>query len=1048
MKKTIILAEIGFLISEILFFSGNLFSQENNYVYIDPHRGEKKYRKELIMNGNNVESMIGNWGVLGDGGPYSGVWPRGTGHDHIDQMSIMVTAQVPGIHGEDLHIVSDSYKDGADRAPDGHEYWWNPLPGYANEHRLFVDPISGLIDSTSEIATSTDSTTWPATWPGRDATWNGHWNGYFGKDQFNADKECIFVMDDSWNSEFPFYPYKNDSTRRGLGLQCETRMFQWVHPLAEDQIFIHFQITNVGDYNYSKNIYFGAYADTNPGGMGSVDDDSGFDKDFNMVFAWDNDNIGLWAKYRDILPGYMAWKFLESPGISNDGIDNDNDGLVDERRDNDAGNWIYGPVGKYGPEKWHWSGDEDGDWDPKIDDVGSDGIGPLDPNYVAPDADGTEGNGRPDQGEPDFGKTDNDESDQIGLTSFYSPHYGSVWIRDDEAVWKYTQPGIFQTPAQNSNNVWIFASGPFYLEPGQTERFSTCWIFGENEKEIYRNAYTSQRIYDNDYRFTKPPLQPKVRVIVGDKKVTLIWDDIAEHSKDPVYGFDFEGYRIYKGTNPQLTESRKITDSYGNFAYCKPIAQFDLRDGIKGLHPVALGEELGEEYDTGVHYYMGDDSGLQHYYVDTNVQNGVTYYYAVVSYDKGYYKGMDSRNLVPMSPSESPFEFTYENGVLKKISRNAVIATPNAPATNYLPGYTDANKDGTIKKLEGTSATGNVKVKVVVPDVLPDHHEFHISFESSVNNLGEIVTNAYSVIDVTAGKTIFDSIAVPIDPSSGKALTQWTSDLFDGMVLNFENGMPDFNKIKAMSGWSSNSQTNLMVDLTRGPHNATIPMNAVIEITDSLSAFPFKRTYQVYFKVYDFFTHDSIPFLFRDVNNDYKIGEGDGITLLAPTNSKKWAMAYKLKFKAPGSGDISIIPPSPGDMFRIKCDSPFKTGDEYAFQTYKSTQKPVRSDVLNKIAVVPNPYVLAASWERESPMSGRGERKIYFIHLPLKCTIRIFSQNGILLKTIYHNGAEANGSATWDLTTEDGLEVAFGIYIYHIEAPEIGQKVGTFAIIN
>jgi hypothetical protein len=423
-------------------------------------------------------------------------------------------------------------------------------------------------------------------------------------------------------------------------------MFQWAHPLAEDQIFIHFQITNVGDNvdfdRSNKPIYLGAFADTHPGGQGDHDDMSGWDKSQNLVFAWDYDNgaVSVWTKYLDILPGYIGWKYLESPGIKTDGIDNDNDGLIDESRDNDAGSLVFGPVGNYGPPKQHWSGDEDGDWVQATDDVGTDGLGPLDPKYKGPDADGSEGNGKPDQGEPNFGKTDNDESDQIGLTSFSSPQYGSNPIpQDDESLWNFIvnspgHPGVFSTPAQNANNLWIFASGPFNLKKKQTERFSVCWLFGESQIEINRNALTSQRIYDNDYRFTSPPVAPTVKAVAGDKRVVLYWDDLAEKSRDPLYGNDFEGYKIFRGTNAQVSESQTITDAYGTPTYRQPIAQFDLKNGIKGLHPVALGEELGEQYSSGSHYNMGDDTGLRHYYVDNNVINGVSYYYIVISYDQ------------------------------------------------------------------------------------------------------------------------------------------------------------------------------------------------------------------------------------------------------------------------------------------------------------------------------------------------------------------------------------------------------------------------------
>ena len=48
-------------------------------------------------------------------------------------------------------------------------------------------------------------------------------------------------------------------------------------------------------------------------------------------------------------------------------------------------------------------------------DVGKDGVGPLDRQYNGPDE--GEGDGLPTHGEPNFDETDKDESDQIGLTS-------------------------------------------------------------------------------------------------------------------------------------------------------------------------------------------------------------------------------------------------------------------------------------------------------------------------------------------------------------------------------------------------------------------------------------------------------------------------------------------------------------------------------------------------------------------------------------------------------------------------------------------------------
>jgi hypothetical protein len=104
---------------------------------------------------------------------------------------------------------------------------------------------------------------------------------------------------------------------------------------------------------------------------------------------------------------------------------------------------------------------------------------------------------------------------------------------------------------------------------------------------------------------------------------------------------------------------------------------------------------------------------------------------------------------------------------------------------------------------------------------------------------------------------------------------------------------------------------------------------------------------------------------------------------------------------------------------------------------------------LDKIKVVPNPYVAAASWEpRNTYSSGRGERQLHFTHLPQKCTIRIYTVSGELVATIDHDSDILDGTASWDLLTRDKLSVAYGVYIYHLDAPGVGEKVGKFAVIK
>jgi hypothetical protein len=1033
-----------------------LFAQnDNGEVFIDPNVGASTYRKTQVIDANQVETLFANWGIFGQRDKHpSGVWPKGTDHGHIHEMTLLCAGNVIGKNGKQYTIVSESYSEGYDT--DGRkEFWWNPLPGYASE-----------TNPTPEVAISSDKATWPAAWPDKmddaDKGWPGAWNGYFGKNQMTADQEAYYVIDDFSNSEFQYYPFGETGSninKRGLGLQVQTRLFEWQHSLAANQVFILFNISNASPTPYNGNIYMGAFADTHPGGLGSGNDQNGYSNKDDMVYAWAYQNKGVWDVYTDILPGYMAWKYLESPGML-DGVDNDNDGITDERRDNDAGALVTGSVGIYDDPKTHWSGDEDGDWDELSDDIGSDGIASTDLNYTGPDANGTEGNGRPDQGEPNFGILDNDESDQIGLTSFWEPLYSEfseVGVKNDEELWKYIQPGFQVVDNENvANYLWIFASGPFNLNSRATERFSTCFIFGQDQSVIFKRAATSQRIYDNDYSFAKPPELPTITAVPGDKKVTLYWDNFSERSYDPIYGRDFEGYRIYRGTDAQLTEAQQITDANGNVVYMKPIAQFDLVDDIKGIFPIALGAEDDPSGSYGIHYFMGEDTGLKYFYEDDELINGYTYFYVVVGYDKGYYTGMDDRNLAQMTPSESSWYITYTGGKVTSLSQNAVVVTPNALATNYLPGYVNnTDSAGAILKNENTHTAGKASISILNPEAIPENNEYEVTFQDQLTTNLETQTISYSVRNATTDEYLLKNYDVPFVPLDTNNIFEsgWVSAPFDGMYLTFKNGVPNDVKTSAMSRWNKeyyerDSATIMNTSVTKSSL-FTPAINATIEITSEIADTPYtivgaKQT-PVYYKIYNTYTKEKIRFSTGN-DKDGILNVGDRITLLG-YNGKAYSRMWSLSFSLP-SGQATGRAPIAGDKFSMVVDLPFTANDTLRFTTVASKAAQGNGESMNNIKVVPNPYVVAAAWEKSTTISGRGERRIDFIHLPSKCTIRIFTQNGVLLKTIEHNGVLTDGTASWDLTTRDGLEVAFGIYVYHIEAPGIGKKIGTFAIIN
>ncbi|MCL6099469.1 MAG: hypothetical protein M1391_12930 [Bacteroidetes bacterium] len=429
----------------------------SNYGYaqriVDKNKGDHNQTRKGFMDGNLAATVYYNFGER----VCSGVWPKGTNHTYVDGVAIIVQAEAKDPAGNLIHPLETNYYEFTRYDPaTGITYGWWPLPGYAAPY-------------SSSPARSDDNSTWPMTWPDRTSDWNGYWNGFFGKGVMNADVETFFVFDDNEDREYilknNFKPDTFDPTRGGLGMQVKARGFQWSQVLAQDVIFWYYEITNMTTTDYDKTL-FAQYVDW---GIGGHDNSSNNAGDYNevlaMSYAWSTvafGNPGNWSPV-----GLAGYAFLESPGISNDRVDNDYDGLTDERRDNDAKVFINNvnqdPYIK-NPDRdtvrfhqfygyaWrpHWDADENANWrsytdlngngkwdngEPLNDDVGTDGIGPLDAGYSRPDPDGSEGDGKPEQGEPNFGILDKDESDQLGLTGFAIYPVHKYELNRDEENW-------------------------------------------------------------------------------------------------------------------------------------------------------------------------------------------------------------------------------------------------------------------------------------------------------------------------------------------------------------------------------------------------------------------------------------------------------------------------------------------------------------------------------------------------------------------------------------------------------------------------------------
>ena len=478
-----------------------------------------------------------------------------------------------------------------------------------------------------------------------------------------------------------------------------------------------------------------------------------------------------------------------------------------------------------------------------------------------------------------------------------------------------------------------------------------------------------------------------------------------------------------------------------------------------------------KELLNGIKFYLGDDSGLQHSFTDTDVINGQKYYYAVVAYDFG---GDESNNIIP---SDSPMRLRINSltGELETGS-NVVEVIPREPAAGYIK--VDTNTD--IQHF-GLS-DGQLSYEVMDPMNIVNDHTYRVTFSDSA-----YYTEGYFLIDITDNEN-------PDTLINNYDITELYQPIIDGFSMNIEN--IDMIRLDSFY-WTSDSLWDInvairdfkFVDGTRVPAdyrvifsdsfiglsecycakrvNETldpcsegVPENIAEEWCSELAHLyhPSQTNFIVQKKIYDSYNQDfywaDIPYAFYDVfpsllepDNFFNADTVDFDYLMFlddVDDSGRPLHSWVVNLAKPEMGDPyrnCCSQPQSGDTLYIDIKKPFLSSDVYEFTPqgpYIDTH--TARDRLQDIIVVPNPYQVQ---DNSNP--------IEFRNLTRHATIRIYNSAGELIERIEHHGETP--TERWDGRVMDGSSIMSGIYIYHVEAPrETGRgrmsASGMFAVIR
>ncbi len=277
-----------------------------------------------------------------------------------------------------------------------------------------------------------------------------------------------------------------------------------------------------------------------------------------------------------------------------------------------------------------------------------------------------------------------------------SMNFGSASVR--------TQLGI------GSNLIQLAAIGPFVsIEPGETFHYTVAYVASkmnstpqggqavdnqEAREELYKNLGWAYRTYLGEdvngngrldagedlngngqpdrYVLPEPPATPKVRVVPGDKKVSIYWDESALYSIDPISKkADFEGFRLYR-SNPGDDLELDLVNS------ANLLAQWDSAGNSIGFNNGFTAIRLSQPV-----YFDGDSTPYWYRYEMNGLLNGWQYLFIVTAFDEG-----DAELNLP------PLESSFTQNSLRVFSGSETQAIESRDQENKVGVYPNPYRTG------------------------------------------------------------------------------------------------------------------------------------------------------------------------------------------------------------------------------------------------------------------------------------------------------------------------------------------------------------------
>jgi hypothetical protein len=588
--------------------------------------------------------------------------------------------------------------------------------------------------------------------------------------------------------------------------------------------------------------------------------------------------------------------------------------------------------------------------------------------------------------------------DDIGMTAFRTGQWEQL-PADDEGKYEFINSQQFDSSLPPTDQYYVQCTRGIDLAAGKVVRVVFALIAGYDEQDLKANATMAQAVYDNHFIGPEPPHPAKLVATPGYQRVKLTWDNSSESSVDPLSGEeDFKGYKIYRSTDRGETWGDLVRNSDGSLGpdYV-PIAMFQREN----------------PYDI-----------LPHTYIDEDLVNGIEYWYSVVSFDQG-------DTSVPVDPLQTAYGRPGEDD-------NCAFSYPRTDPAGYV------TPDATVKhNYYGLDEESDGSV---VPTVFDESaitgHDYKVVFAE------DPFATYWHLIDNVTGDTV---LANQTD-QSGESKNYEVVDGIQVIVTNGEREPAGYGQTQF--GTSSSSTLHMQYFLGSMSELFGFPLGGDVH---------FRCTYEFRFtqegsQAYSFFddvTPVWVPFEVWNTTTDQQVlvevydqaqnGVWDvhHLDYVDIVNLPYDGQPHPEAFPYYHSWFFAFAPTdteySAGDVYQIQGARLNGVDDEFVFQAGGVDAGKAKGE-LGEIKVVPNPYIGYAEWEVTE-----GIRKMQFTHLPDRCTIRIYTLAGDLVRVIQHDNG--TGTEDWDLLNKHQQGIVPGVYFYHVDS-EYGQKLGKLVVIK